>query len=87
MRPHAKPAIQLCPTCGQMRIHHPRNRLYECPVPRETTEALRAFKSANGVRWKSKLRDLWASGGDEDMPELRQARNLIGPTRIDKIRL
>lgn len=79
------PPIQLCPTCGRMRIHHPDARLYDCPVPREVTAALKAYALANGVRWKAKLRALWDSGQDEG--PLRQARNLIGPTRIARIRL
>jgi hypothetical protein len=48
-------------------------------------ERLREYRLANGVRWKSKLRTLWTSGEDEGL--LRQARNMIGPRRIDKIEL
>lgn len=85
MKQRRCPNIQLCPTCGVMRIHHPHNAIYDCPVPKEVTAALLAFKVANGLRWKSKLRSLWNSGNDEGL--LRQARNMIGPSRLDKIKL
>lgn len=79
------PRIQLCETCGRMRVHHARG-LYSCDVPPEVTSALRSFKASNGARWKSKLRDLWESGQNND-ELLQQARNIIGPTRLDKIKL
>lgn len=79
------PKIQLCPTCGRMRIFHPEAKLYQCPVPKEVIESLREYKRANGARWKAKLRELWTRGEDEGL--LRQARNMIGPRRIDKIKL
>jgi hypothetical protein len=66
-----------------MRVHHPGARYYDCPVPDEVLERLRRFRDENGVRWKSKLRALWTSGEDSGL--LRQARNYIGPARIDKI--
>jgi hypothetical protein len=86
MKTRVCPKIQTCPRCGQMRVHHP-NGYYECPVPREVTEALRQFRDDNGRRWKSKLRELWMQGADADDFLLRQARNMIGPTRLDKIEL
>lgn len=86
IRGRRAPMIQLCPTCGTMRIHH-ANGLYSCPVPTEVTEAVKAFARSNGSRWKSKLCDLWTSNGDESQPLLRQARNMIGPSRIYKIAL
>jgi hypothetical protein len=67
-----------------MRVWH-QGGLYACPVPKEVIERLREYRLANGVRWKSKLRTLWTSGEDEGL--LRQARNMIGPRRIDKIEL
>lgn len=85
MKQRRCPRIQLCPKCGRMKIHHPRGDLYDCPVPSEVIQRLREFKQANGIRWKAKLRALWTSGQDEGL--LRQARNMIGPSRIDKIAL
>ena len=78
------PQIQLCPACGRMKVHHPPGR--ECPVPVEVTEALRQFKAEHGRTWKSCLRLLWESGQFYST-EIQQARNLIGPTRIEKIKL
>lgn len=78
------PKIQLCPTCGRMRVFHERG-LYACPVPYEVTERLREFARENGRTWKARLRHLWTVGQDEGL--LRQARNMIGPTRIGKIKL
>ncbi len=73
-----------CPKCGKLTLYH-ANGLYECPVPAEVTDALRAFKARRGVCWKYKLRVLWASGADEDL--LGQARNMMGPDGIGKIKL
>jgi molybdenum cofactor biosynthesis enzyme MoaA len=79
------PKIQLCPRCGQMRCHHPGG-LYSCPVPETVLDALRAFRAGHGRRWKSKLCHLWQSSAPRS-PELQQARNMIGPRRLDKITL
>ncbi len=46
-------------------------------------QALRDFAKANGRNWKAKLRELWASGGDDDQPLLRQARNRLGPRGLE----
>lgn len=78
------PPIQLCPTCGRMRVHH-RAGLYTCPVPPAVTEALRAFAAGHGPRWKSKLCAMWERA--DGSPELIQARNMIGPTRLYKIKV
>lgn len=85
MKKRRCPMIQTCPKCGHMRINHPAQDKSVCPVPAEVTERLRQFKEENGKQWKAKLRRLWTSGQDEGL--LRQARNYIGPSRIDKITL
>lgn len=51
----------------------------------EALEAVRKFASENGRLWKSKLRRLWTSGRDE--AGLRLARNIFGPSGIDKLKL
>ena len=85
MRQRRCPKIQNCPTCGRMRVYHPNNDYYTCPVPTEVIERLRQFQAEHGTRWKSKLRALWTAGHDDG--RLRQARNMIGPNRLDKIKL
>jgi hypothetical protein len=92
MKQRRCPNIQTCPTCGVMRIHHPGNRLYDCPIPVAVTDALRRFAAANGSRWKAKLCEAWekACAGIGDMDErtlLQQARNSIGPRNLYKIKL
>jgi hypothetical protein len=73
-----------------MRVFHPNADYFKCPVPKEVTEALRQFKQIYGTRWKSILTNMWtngtekASGLDEGL--LRQARNMIGPSRLYKVR-
>ena len=76
------PKIQLCPTCGQMRVHHP-DGYHVCPVPKDVTEAIASFAYLHGKRWKFALVRLWTSGKDDGL--LRQARNMIGPRRLYKI--
>lgn len=83
VRAKKNPSSEHCPTCGEQRIYHPNNSLYTCPVPPAVTEALQEFKALNGVRWRAKLRSLWTSGEDEG--RLRQARNMIGPNRLDNL--
>ena len=67
-----------------MKGLHPPGR--ECFVPVKVTEALRKYKATYGRTWKSCLRRLWEAGRFYST-EIQQARNMIGPTRIEKIRL
>jgi len=78
------PKIQLCPTCGRMRVHHGERGYYSCPVPATVIEALRAFRRANGKTWRSRLKAAWGRGDDLG-PELRQAKEMVGPLRLYKI--
>ena len=51
---------------------------------------LREFAAEHGRRWRSVLRELWMSGCDVAEPRghlLRQVRNTVGPSGLDKIRL
>lgn len=68
-----------CPRCWNAGIQH------NCPVTDEIRQALRDYRDAHGRRWKSLLCDDWANGRTDGL--LQQARNLIGPTAIHKIRL
>ena len=68
-----------------MRVHHPNNKLYDCPVPDAVIAALKEWRRQNGKAWKSKLSSFWLSGKDEGA--LRNARNMIGPSGIYKIDL
>lgn len=65
-----------CKWCGQYG-----NR-GDC-VPEEVKARVAEFARENGRTWKSALRHLWIQGKDDGL--LRQARNLIGPTRLDGI--
>lgn len=78
------PKIQNCPTCGRMRVYHPEG-YYKCPVPTEVTAYLIGYAKAHGKAWKSKLVALWASGA-MIATELQQARNMIGPTRLYRLK-
>jgi hypothetical protein len=77
-------AAQLCPTCGHRRSHHRPRDGHECPVPKEVIERLRAFRAEHGKNWKASLLKLWTSGRDDG--QLRQARNMIGPTALYKLK-
>lgn len=46
--------------------------------------ALRKFRDKHGRTWKAQLRSLWNTGRDEG--PLRMARNIIGPSGLDKIK-
>jgi hypothetical protein len=52
-------------------------------VINEVRFALAVFARDHGRQWKAALRHLWSIGKDEGY--LRHARNLIGPTGLDKI--
>ena len=86
IRGRRAPMLQLCPTCGVMRIHHPGSELYKCPVRKEVTAALREYKRANGRFWKNNLRRAWELN-ETISQELQEARNVIGPSRLEKIEL
>lgn len=65
-----------CLWCG-------RRRGADCPVTFSVRLRVAQFAKENGRMWKSKLRSLWISGKDEG--DLRNARNAIGPSQLDKI--
>lgn len=54
------------------------------PIPKDIYERLRQFAAENGRTWRAKLRRLWNTGKDEGL--LRQARNIVGPSKLDKLR-
>jgi len=54
-------------------------------VTEDIMERLVRFSLANGKTWKRKLCELWERGEEDDL--LRQARNLIGPVRVYKIKI
>ena len=59
------------------------------PTP-EQLERLRTFAAANGRTWRSMLRTLWMTGADaaeRDGHLLRQVRNSVGPSGLDRIDL
>lgn len=51
----------------------------------EILDRLKAFAAEHGRTWKAQLRRLWNTGRDSGL--LRQARNQIGPSGLDRIRL
>lgn len=50
-------------------------------IPADVIERVKRYKAENGRAWKSKLRSEWTRGTDSGL--LRQARNYIGPSRLD----
>ena len=56
-------------------------------LPRDVVEALLAFRREHGRRWKAALREVWLQGRDEGIPALRRARNMVGPSDLDHVRL
>lgn len=59
-------------------------------LTQEQLDRLRAFKKEHGRCWKGQLRALWMTGMDASEPEghlLRQIRNRIGPSGLDKVKL
>lgn len=56
----------------------------------EWRDALIRFKERHGRNWKADLKTLWWTGRDatqEDGHLLRQIRNHIGPSKLDKLKL
>ncbi len=54
----------------------------------EQLNRLRAFAKQHGRTWKSKLRTLWMRGADANEPDghlLRQVRNRVGPSGLEKV--
>ena len=56
-------------------------------IPIEIFERLCEFRDQNGVQWLSKLQELWMAGEDQFDPLLRMARNVIGPSGLDRVKL
>ena len=71
-----------CQRCGSPFIGHP----FVCPMTDEMLAALRQYKDAHGRTWRSRLSLDWTVGKDLG-PALRQVRNIIGPSRMFKIRI
>lgn len=56
----------------------------------EQRDRLRQFKDEHGRNWKDKLRLLWMKGTDTAESGghlLRQVRNTVGPSGLEKVRL
>lgn len=75
---HQEKHGQRCSWCGENVYHYA-----ECRASDETRQAVADFARANGRTWKAKLRALWTAGTDEGW--LRRARNVIGPSNLDRI--
>lgn len=79
----------LRPIAEANRRHHSTIESVHTLAP-EQLEALRAFASANGKQWKSKLNVAWSTGRYSDYPGsheygyLQQVRNTFGPTWLTK---
>jgi hypothetical protein len=59
-------------------------------INNEQKEALQQFKSKHGRNWKLELRLRWMRGTDVNEANghlLRQVRNNVGPSGLDKIRI
>lgn len=62
-------------------MNTPATQLTAVPEPEQMAAIVR-FAQRHGRSWKSALRDAWASGKDDSMPDgplLRQVRNQLGP--------
>jgi hypothetical protein len=66
-----------CRWCGMRRLDG------DCPVTDDIRRRLKVFAATQGRNWKAALRLLWLRGEDEGL--LRQARNTIGPSGLDRI--
>jgi 3-isopropylmalate dehydratase small subunit len=60
-------------------------------VSHEILDALKTVKASEGRIWKSKLRDMWMNcqydGYDDISHLLQQARNTIGPSALNKVKV
>lgn len=73
-----------CPQCGRSRWDYGQIQ-FGCPMTKESFEALRKYATDNGRNWKSKLSLAWTR--EENLGvELQQARNVVGPSRLHKIK-
>lgn len=74
-------------------MHAEMDRLMLPALTSEQTEALRLYATKHGKDWRNQLRDDWRTGADVNaLPNdmgcyLRQVRNLIGPFRLDSVRV
>lgn len=63
------------------------------PKPEPTPEQLARlveFAKSHGRNWKSELLTLWLNGGDANQRDghlLRQVRNQLGPSWLDRFKL
>jgi hypothetical protein len=61
-----------------------KNAAYLATLPPHLIARLHFFAQQRGHNWKARLRRIWLLGQDADSPYLREARNLIGPSGLDK---
>lgn len=52
----------------------------------EMQRALEAWAKEHGRRWKAALREAWLRGDDLGA-DLQRARNVLGPSGLDRVRL
>jgi hypothetical protein len=55
-------------------------------MTQEMWDYLLAYRKANGKTWKSKLTTAWSEKPMSVGPILIQVRNIIGPTRLYKLK-
>lgn len=72
-----------CPRCGLRNREH---RGMGCPMDKEMFEAIVKFATQRGRNWRSKLREAWLRGDDVG-EELQRVRNVVGPTRLAKVKV
>lgn len=76
---------ECCLNCGKPAMLCDNAGGEDCRLTRDMKMVLIVYADQNGSRWKSKLLALWQSGQDTGI--LRLVRNIIGPSKLHKLRL
>jgi hypothetical protein len=74
----------LCPYCGKHR--NGPHRSQGCRMTEAMWAALVEWKKEHGRFWRARLRQAWLLD-EQTSSEIRQVRNVVGPSGLDKIKL
>lgn len=56
-------------------------------ISAEELAALTEYAAKHGLRWRAALRREWMTESGSPLPTLRELRNRVGPSGLDRIRL
>lgn len=72
--------------CRWCTRHMAMRDVSRCLIDDKMRLELRRFAQQCGKRWRANMRKLWSAGDDAGIFWMRVMRNMVGPSRLDRVR-